>query len=147
MMDTNNGSNRRLVKRLRWSARIIGILAMAWCLLLLVGMIDEIVTDIQEEGFEGEYFLVLLLPIIPAAGFIVSWWRERVGGSMLIVSYFLSGFACTIDMLYRGEGFRLCPPITWILPLPFLVAGVLFLICSKLSRKTSSSALPPSPKS
>ena len=147
MMDTNNGSNRLLVKRLRWSARIIGILAMALCLFLLVLMIVEIVTEIQEEGFEGEYFLVLLLPIIPAAGFIVSWWRERVGGSILIVSYFLSGFSCTIESLYLGEGFRLCPPITWILPLPFLVAGVLFLICSKLSRKTSFSALPPSPMS
>ena len=147
MVDTNNGSNRRLVKRLRWSARIIGILAMAVCILFLVLMIVEIVTEIQEEGFEGIYFVVLLLPIIPGAGFIVSWWRERVGGSILIVSYFVSGFACPIDMLIRGEGFRLCPPITWIMPLPFLVAGVLFLICSKLSRKTSSSVLPPSPKS
>ena len=143
-MDTNNGSNRHLVKRLRWSARIIGILAMAVCIFWLVFWIVGIV----EEGFEGielEDFLVLLL-LIPAAGFIVSWWRERVGGSILIVFYFFLGFSCTIESLYLGEGFRLCPPIIWIMHLPFLVAGVLFLICSRLSRKTGFSALPPSPK-
>ena len=151
MMDTNNGSNRRLLKRLRWSARIIGIIAMALCLFLLVLMIAEIVTEIHEEGFEGieleDFFALLLLAIIPAAGSIVSWWRERVGGSILIVSYFLSGFVCTIESLYLGEGFRLCPSIWWIITLPFLVAGVLFLICSRLSRKASFSALPTSPKS
>ena len=146
MMDTNNGFNSRLVKGFRWSARIIGILVIAFFLMFLIG---ETVMAIQEEGFEGielEGFFVALPIIIAAAGFIVSWWRERVGGSILIVAYFLSGFISAIVSLYQGEGFHLRAPIWWLITIPFLVAGVLFLICSSLSRKTSFSALPPYPK-
>jgi len=92
--------------------------------------------------------------VIAATGCIISWWRVRLGGALLVLTFFV---LITAGILAGGpidypERFSLSFILAnirqaSIMGSPFLVAGVLFLISSWLSRRTSSSALPPSPTS
>ncbi len=130
----STAKRQRIAKRTRWAARIIGLIFIAFFLLMLIG---ETITSIQAEGFEFEVesLLVVVPLLIALAGYIISWWRERVGGSLLILVSIVFGILPPIaaqPSWSTSEALQ-----GWlILGLPFLVAGVLFLISSWLSRKT-----------
>jgi hypothetical protein len=145
MIETENSSKRRLVKAVRWSARVIGLIAIAFFLMMLIG---EVVNTVTTEGFQGidvGGFLVGAPIVIALAGFILSWWLEIVGGSLLILCYLLAGLRPAIMSLYVGRGFALGEAFGrssswWIITLPFLIAGLLFIISWSLSRETKPSA-------
>ena len=121
---------QRLAKRIRWAARIIGLLAAAFFLVFLIGEIVIFMAMQQEMGLIRGVLNAMLV-IVAVAGCIVSWWRQWLAGILLILTSFalvISGIAVygfTIVLLFGS---------------PFLVAGVLFLLSWWLSRKTSSSA-------
>jgi len=126
---------QRIAKRTRWAARIIGLVVIAFFSLILIG---ETITSIQAEGFEFdvESLLVIVPLVIALAGYIISWWREQVGGLLLILVSIAFGILPSISaqpawsMLEALQGWL-------ILGLPFLVVGVLFLTSSWLSKKTA----------
>ena len=76
------------------------------------------------------------------AGCIISWWRLRLAGILLIVAVIGLDVAMIpehregMSRFLAGAGFGF---------LPFLTVGMLFLLSWWLSRKTSPPALPPSP--
>ena len=102
-------------------------------------LIGETVMSIQAEGlkFDVESLLIVVPAVIALAGYIVSWWREQVGGSLLILVSIAFGILPSINaqpswsVLQALQGWLM-------LGLPFLITGVLFLISSWLSRKTGS---------
>jgi hypothetical protein len=126
---------KRLAKYLRLIARIIGGIITVFFLWFLIG---ETVMSIPAEGFtfDVESLFIVVSVIIALAGYIVSWWQERGGGSLLILSYLLLSFSPTIHSLYYGPGFQFYAGM-FLLALPFLIAGILFLIYSQLSKRTS----------
>jgi len=129
-MKSRNG----VVKGIRWAARIIGLVVTAFFLMMIVG---DAVISIQEEGFKFDVgvFLFVIMPVVIAlGGFITSWWRERIGGYLLILTYLLMGFSTSVYGFCIGEGFHFRTSFL-IIGSPFLVAGVLFLIASWLSRR------------
>ena len=125
-----------VAKGMRWAARIIGLLVTLGALFYLVIGGGEAVNAFQKEGFGSQDFLELsivgLFMVVAAAGGIISWWRVRLGGALLVSTYFMIvAFGIWMrDYLYAS-----------LMGLPFLVAGILFLIAWWLSRKASSSAL------
>jgi hypothetical protein len=129
-----------LAKGMRWAARIVGLVITAFLLMMVIG---ETITSIQAEGFkfDVESLFVVVPAVIALAACIVSWWRERLGGSLLILVSIAFGVLPSI-----GAGWSLLRALQgWLmLGLPFLIAGILFLISSWLSRKSDSSAPPPS---
>ena len=129
-----------LAKGMRWAARIVGLVITAFLLMMVIG---ETITSIQAEGFkfDVESLFVVVPAVIALAGCIVSWWRERLGGSLLILVSIAFGVLPSI-----GAGWSILRALQgWLmLGLPFLIAGILFLISSWLSRKSDSSAPPPS---
>ncbi len=120
---------------MRWAARLIGLGTMAffllaWCLSLMF------------RGFFASDILFVVSFGFGLAGWIVSWWRELLAGILLILACLVMGSGLGLSGQWRVSN------MDWSrLGLPFLVAGVLFLLSWWLSRKTNPSALPPSPTS
>lgn len=126
---------KRPAKKIRLAARIVGGIITVFFLWFLIG---ETVMSVQSEGFtfDAESLFILVPVIITLAGYIVSWWQERGGGSLLVLAYLLLSFSSTIHSLYYGSGFHFYAGM-FLLALPFLIAGILFLISSQLSQRTS----------
>jgi hypothetical protein len=119
--------------------------------------IGEGIQSIQTEGFGpinlgffGGSFIVLSM-VIALAGCIVSWWRLRLAGILLVLTFF---GLITAGILAGGpidlpERFSLSVILgnirqASIMGSPFLIAGILFLYSWWLSGKVGSSALSPS---
>ena len=120
----------RLAKRMRWAARVIGLVAAGFLLTMLIGAaIAEVLTEISEPiTIEG--ILLGILGAIALAGCIVSWWRERLAGILLILT--AVGLGIHISICAGRNHF-----IAWlIVGFPYLVAGGLLLTSWRLSRKT-----------
>jgi hypothetical protein len=138
---------QRLAKGLRWAARIIALPVSAFGAMMVVG---EGIQSVLTEGFGpinsaltwGGSFMVLSM-VTALAGCIISWWRVRLAGILLVLTFF---GLITAGVLAGGpvdlpERFSLPVILTnmgWasIMGSPFLVAGVLFLLSWWLSSKT-----------
>ena len=138
---------QRLAKGMRWAARIIGIPVTAFGAMMAIG---EGVQSVLTEGFGpvnlvffGGSFIVLSM-MSALAGCIISWWRVRLAGILLILTF--------LELITAGilAGGSVDLPERFSLPFilanimqasimgsPFLIAGVLFLISWWLSRKTA----------
>jgi hypothetical protein len=129
---------QRLAKRMRLAARVIGVVITTFFLLFLIG---ETITSIQAEGFkfDAESLFVVVPAVIALAGYIVSWWRERVGGSLLILVSIAFGILPSVGAQQHQVPWSMLQALQgWlILGSPFLVAGVLFLLSWWLTRKAS----------
>ena len=126
----------RTSEEVKWATRII-TLAIA-LFYLIVGI--QNVMSMQNEDFklDVDNLLVVVPSVIALSGCIASWWRERVGGSLLIVA---SVAYCVLLYISNLQHQLLWPMLTLFLNclIPgsiFLIAGILFLICSRLSQKT-----------
>ena len=122
------------VERMRLAARIIAYGITGFGGTMLIG---EAVGEFLQEGWAAIAPITpadpgLLLVIIGAfalAGCILSWWRERPGGILLIaVSAALGAHIAVFAGRYHM--------LVWsMLGLPYLVAGILFLNSWRLSRE------------
>jgi len=75
-----------LAKRLRWAARIIGLLAAGFFLVFLIGEAIAGILAEDREVIELAGILLGVLVSLALAGSIVSWWRERLAGILLTVA-------------------------------------------------------------
>ena len=124
----------RLAKRMRWAARIIGLLAAGFCLLMLIGStIAEVITGAwattsQADIIQGS--LIGVLGAIGLAGCIVSWWRERLASILLVLT--AVGFGIHIGLCAGRNHF-----LVWlVMGFPYLIASVLLFVSWRLSRET-----------
>jgi len=124
----------RLAKRMRWAARIIGLLAAVFCLFMLIGeAVDGILTGAwkttsQTDLIQGS--LIGVLGAIALAGCIVSWWRERLAAILLVLT--AVGFGIHIGLCAGRNHF-----LAWLMVgFPYLIAGVLLFVAWRLSQKT-----------
>ena len=123
----------RLAKRMRWAARIIGLLTAGVILVMLIG---EAVTEVLAEGWKPidadivAGMLIGVLGAIGLAGCIVSWWRERLASILLVLT--AVGFGIHIGLCAGRNHF-----LAWLMVgFPYLIASVLFFNSWLLSRKT-----------
>jgi len=127
---------------MRWAARIIGIVILVLFLWFLIG---EVIMSIQTKGFkfEAESLFIVIPTVIALSGCIVSWWRERVGGSLLILASIAFGIFPSVSAQQHQVPWSVGQALVhWLMiGSEFLVAGVLFLISSWLSRRASPSEL------
>ncbi len=110
-----------------WAARIIGsLVGLFWMFSIVSLTIVEFGEPILWEG----YFIGSAVAIL-SAGVILSWFKEKAGGILLIAaslafmvfSYLVAGHNKIFAALVSG--------------FPFLIAGILFLISWKLSLKSA----------
>ncbi len=124
----------RLAKRMRWAARVIGLLAAGLCLFMLIGStVAEVLTGAWKTTSQADIIqgsLIGVLGAIGLAGCIVSWWRERLASILLVLT--AAGFGVHIGLFAGRNHF-----LVWLMMgLPYLIASVLFFNSWLLSRKT-----------
>ena len=124
-------------KRIRWAARIITLVITVLFLWFLIG---ETIMSIQEEGFKfyAESLFIVVPTAIAVSGCIVSWWRERVGGSLLILASIAFGIFPSVSAEQHQVPWSMLDALlNWLmLGSEFLIVGILFLMSSWLSQKT-----------
>jgi len=119
---------------MRWTARIIGLLAAVVCLFMLIGeSVAEVLTGAWETTRQTNIIqgsLIGVLGAIGLAGCIVSWWRERLASILLVLTAI--GFGIHIGICAGRNHF-----LAWLMiGFPYLIASVLFFNSWWLSRKT-----------
>jgi hypothetical protein len=123
---------------IRWSARIISIIAS---IIFIIVMAVSIINDYQEQGsynFTADTILLFIPFLVTLTGTIIAWWREKTGGWILI-----SGYVCWIIFpfifmaVHQGQGLTLAFVLA-MAAIPFLIAGILFLISAKSSSKPTT---------
>ena len=117
-------------KRMRWAARVIGLVAAAFLLAMLIGAsIGELLAE-ESEPITIEGVSLVVLAVIALAGCIISWQRQRLAGTVLILAAI--GLGIHIGFFAGRNHF-----LAWsMVGLPYLVAGVLLLISLRLSTET-----------
>lgn len=119
----------RLAIRMKWAARIIGLVMAGFFLLILIGEAAGEFLDEGREAIETAGILLGALLGLALLGTIVSWWRLRLAGILLAVASVGLGVHIA---LYAGRNHF----FAWlVVGLPYLIAGILFLISSRLSRQ------------
>ena len=129
-----SGNNQyHLAKRMRWAARIIGLTAAGFSLLMIIG---STVAEVLAEGWnpiDANIVVGSLMGILGAiglAGCIVSWWRERLASILLVLTAI--GFGIHIGLFAGRNHF-----LVWLMMgFPYLIASVLFFYSWRLSGKT-----------
>ena len=139
---TSGTNKNRAAKGLRWAARVIGLGGTLFYLMNL--FVAFAFTAFANYPYIHSTVGILLAAtaVIALLGCIISWWREWLAGVLLIISWLppLGLVICRIAVgRYSGD---IDDWLGYASALPF--AGLLFLLSWWLSRKTSSSALPPS---
>jgi len=91
------------------------------------------IAELLAEGLEPftiEGILLVVLAGIALAGAIVSWWRERLAGILLVLA--AVGLGIHIGIVAGRNHF-----LVWLMVgLPYLVAGALLFTSWRLSRET-----------
>ena len=119
----------RLAKRMRWAARVIGLIAVAFLGTMLIGsaIAEALTTGLESITIEG--ILLGVLGAVALAGCIVSWWRERLAGILLVAT--AVGFGIHIGIFAGHNHF-----LAWLMVgFPYLVAGGLLLTSWWLSKE------------
>ena len=118
-----DGGKYRLIRWMRLAARVLGFgtvgISAAFVIYEAVGLF------LREESVVW-FVLILAMALV---GTILSWWRERLAGILLVAS--AATMAADIYIIVGRERM-----ITWLLfGLPYLVAGLLLLRSWRLSRE------------
>ena len=114
MANVGNSTNR--TKWIRWTARGIGSFVAAFW--LFVGIASAMA---EPHPWALEDAIMAGLTACSALSVLIAWWRERVGGTMVVIcalahsafAYVASGHSRGLAMLISGG--------------PFLLIGLLFL--------------------
>jgi hypothetical protein len=115
---------------IRWIARGTGALVAGFWLIIgiLLGIIGS-------EPWTTESFIMATLVIASALSVLVAWWREGLGGIMVLAcaiahsafAYIASGHNRAFAILISGG--------------PFFVVGILFFLSSQRDRRTEGTDL------
>ena len=121
-----------LAKRMRWTGRVIGLFTAGFFLAFLIGeAISEVLAEDWEATIGVEGILLGILVAIALAGCIISWWRQRLGGILLILASI--GLGIHIGIIAQRNHF-----LVWLmLGFPYLIAGGLLLYAWWLERKAA----------
>jgi len=123
-----------VAERLRLAGRIIGFGVTGFGGMMVIG---EASMEFTQKGWAAIIpttpadpgLLLMIIGAVALAACILSWWRERAAGIMLVSAAAAMG----IGIFAIGAPGRLVPWL--IVGLPLLVAGVLFLNSWRLSRE------------
>ena len=128
----SENSVNRLVRLMRWAGRIIGILVAGGFLFVLIAEgIAEALEGNMEAFSDIEGIMLAVITAVALAGCIMSWWRERLAGILIIVTAVVMS---TYGGIIAGRNNIV---VGLVLGLLYITPGVLFLLSWRLSRKTT----------
>ncbi len=133
-MVNNKKNSDKTTKIIHWTARILGsISGVFWVLALTLSTIMESELGVEptpEAKLEGTILGCLVAVVV--IGVIIAWFREGIGGLIVVIggivlsifAYITAGHNKVLAMASSG--------------IPFLIAGILFLIYWRRTRKLKS---------
>jgi len=126
-------NEKRSAKVMRWTGRVIGLIAsIGWLLIMTASATHDITTDngLELSGSDVvQGALIAVIAIIALAGCIFSFWRLRFSVLFLVIAS--AGMGIHIAFNAGRNHF-----FAWsVSGLPFLIAGVLFLGSWWVSRR------------
>ena len=123
--------NQRLARRMTWTARIVGLVAAIFLAIIVIGSAAGEIINGETVPFDVAGITLGIIAIAALAGCIISWWWERLAGTLLVLVAI--GLAVHIGILAGRNHVW-----AWmVMGLPYLIAGVLLLGSWRLSRNTS----------
>ncbi len=123
--------NQRKVRIMTLAGRIIGLIVAIFMAIMVIGSAAGEIIEDEPLPFDVEGVTLGIITIVALAGCIISWWRERLAGILLILVAI--GLAIHIGIC-AGRNHVLA----WItLGLPYLIAGGLLFGSWRLSRNAS----------
>jgi hypothetical protein len=131
---TNGADEKKAAAILRFIARFIGVIVLVFFLSMLIG---DFVQSIHDQGFNSisaESLFILLPVILALIAFIISWWQEFIGGMSLVLAYLLLSFSPSVHSIYYETEAHFYIGM-FFFALPFLIAGLLFMVASRLSKR------------
>ena len=122
--------NQRLARRMTWAAQIIGLISAIFLAIMVIGSAAGEIIDDEPASFDIQGVTLGIIALVVLAGCILSWWRECLAGTLLVLA--AVGLAIHIGIC-AGHNHVLA----WtVLGLPYLIAGLLLLSSWKLLKKT-----------
>jgi hypothetical protein len=130
----SEAGKKQPAQTLRIIARVIGTIFAAFLLAMVIGdAVDSILSE-SSKGINLEVLFIVVPVIIALAAFILCWWREFAGGIALVAAYLILSFSPSVHSLFynAAPGFYY---LMFFVSSPFLIAGILFIIASRLARR------------
>ena len=127
----DNGINKSS-RVIRWVARILGSILAVYFVFTTVA---NLIMDFKTWDFAAYIFFAFT--IIFAVGVIIAWFKEKIGGIILITGA-VAGNIFSIVVGLNNPNFDLLDFII-LAGLPFLIAGILFLVYWRKSKKLNTS--------
>jgi hypothetical protein len=118
-METTASSRDRTVKKLRWTARILSLVFVAFCLFIFIGESIQSQHRPGSEPLTANAAVQLVVAAISLLGLLLAWKWELVGGIVALVAYFLVG-------LINYQALAI---------FPVAITAILFLNCWSMSRQ------------
>ncbi len=106
----------KVINSIKWVARILSICCIGILLLFFIG--EGNMSEFAKISI-GEWILFLFFPIGLMIGLIVSWWKEGIGGSIVVGSVILFNI---VDNILSG---RLKLEFEFLV---FAIPGILFIL-------------------
>lgn len=123
--------NQRKARIMTLAGQIIGLIVAIFMAIMVIGSAAGEIIEDEPLPFDVEGVTLGIITIVALAGCIISWWRERLAGILLILVAI--GLAIHIGIC-AGRNHVLA----WItLGLPYLIAGGLLFGSWRLSRNAS----------
>ncbi|NQT58884.1 MAG: hypothetical protein HQ557_07880 [Bacteroidetes bacterium] len=137
-MTKDNDSRNRVTKRIRWIARIWGILILAYALAMFIGYAGNWITTGTADPYavEGYPPIEVLPPIfmfLSALGLGIAWRWERLGGIITLVFQLAVLFLLLMNNPITHNFPRSAIP--YLMSLIIAAPGVLFLVYWWRSKK------------
>jgi hypothetical protein len=117
---TKSAVQQRAVNILRIIARAFGGIAIIFFLIIIFGYIAE-------DGLNVDLLFIMIPIALAITAFTVSWWRELLGGILMLAAYLLLVFSPSIHSLIYKESLHFYSGM-FIYGSPFLVSGILYIV-------------------
>lgn len=132
-------NQNKIAVTFRWFTRVVGLIATLYFLFWYVffdigsGLVDHIPVN-------ANIISPILFGALVLVAYILSWWRERLGGILFILAaigvFIVPATISTINAKPVWNGSFSLYFMNWAyLALPLLVAGILFLFTAWLTRR------------
>lgn len=115
------------ISSIRWMARLLSVLVSSMFLLIIFLAITN------EDKPQKMAIPVLALLTLTIMGCIVAWRWEKVGGVVVVAGALCLYIAASLSGLTVGLG-HLSFLASLIYGVPFLIVGILFLVCNQTTR-------------
>lgn len=92
-------------------------------------VIGGLISDFEPETITFEGVLVVGFSVVLLLSILFAWWKERIGGLILIIS----SVAFAVFIYISAGNYKLLASV--FISLPFLLSGILFHIAGRVEKK------------